>query len=110
MFQNIIYAHRVECSVVRTDGTHSYHDAVKVAVADSVCMLDRTPGMNGMKLFRSQKVLLEDGLQEAGILVGQEGKIDRILRKDELATLQHNAEVGMHHVYTLVEPCALQPN
>ncbi|PNF40904.1 Allantoinase, mitochondrial [Cryptotermes secundus] len=50
-------------------------------------------GMGGMKLFRSKKVLLEDGLQEAGILVGQEGKIDRILRKDELATLQHNAEV-----------------
>jgi hypothetical protein len=61
-------------------------------------MLDRMSGMGDMKLFRSKKVLLEDGLQEAGILVGQEGKIDRILRRDELGTLQHNAEVGMHHI------------
>ena len=45
------------------------------------------------KLFKSKKVLLEDGLQEAGILVGPEGKIDKILRKDELRTLQHNVEV-----------------
>ena len=46
------------------------------------------------KLFKSKKVLLEDGLQEAGILVGSEGKIDKILRKDELRTLQHNVEVS----------------
>jgi hypothetical protein len=53
------------------------------------------PGKGGRRLFRSRKVLLEDGLQEAGILVGQEGKIDRILRKDELLTIQHDAEVRM---------------
>jgi hypothetical protein len=58
-------------------------------------MLDRMPGMSGKRLFRSKKVLLEDGLQEAGILVGLEGKIDRILRKDELGTIQQDAEVRM---------------
>jgi hypothetical protein len=50
--------------------------------------------MNTTKLFKSKKVLLEDGLQEAGILVGSEGKIDKILRKDELRTLQYNVEVS----------------
>jgi allantoinase len=49
--------------------------------------------MNTTKLFKSKKVLLEDGLQEAGILVGSEGKINKILRKDELRTLQHDVEV-----------------
>jgi len=52
--------------------------------------------MSTRKLFRSKKVLLEDGLQEAGILVGEEGKIDKILRKDELGTLQHTVEVSMY--------------
>nr|CAD7456073.1 unnamed protein product [Timema tahoe] len=32
-----------------------------------------------MTLYRSKQVLLESGLQTAGILVGQDGKIDRIL-------------------------------
>nr|CAD7201122.1 unnamed protein product [Timema douglasi] len=32
-----------------------------------------------MTLYRSKQVLLESGLQTAGILVGREGKIDRIL-------------------------------
>jgi hypothetical protein len=63
-------------------------------------MQDRTPETSDMRLFRSKKVQLEDGLQEAGMLVGQEGKIDRILRKDELGTLQHNVEVSMRHVQT----------
>jgi hypothetical protein len=53
------------------------------------------PGLSTRKLFRSKKVLLEDGLQEAGILVGEEGKIDKIFKKDELGTLQHNAEVSV---------------
>jgi hypothetical protein len=50
--------------------------------------------MNTRKLFRSKRVLLEDGLQEAGILVGEEGKIEEILRKNELGTLHHNVEVS----------------
>jgi hypothetical protein len=54
------------------------------------------PGTSSEKLFRSKRVLLEDGLQEAGILVGYDGKIGRIVRKEALATSQHNAEVGMH--------------
>lgn len=54
--------------------------------------------MSTRKLFRSKKVLLEDGLQEAGILVGQEGKIDRIMRKHELETLQKNVEVSINNV------------
>ncbi|GFG34245.1 hypothetical protein Cfor_10690, partial [Coptotermes formosanus] len=50
-------------------------------------------GMNTRKLFRSKRVLLEDGLQEAGILVGEEGRIEEILRKDQLGTLYHNVEI-----------------
>jgi hypothetical protein len=50
--------------------------------------------MNTRKLFRSKRVLLEDGLQEAGILVGEEGRIEEILRKDQLGTLYHNVEVS----------------
>jgi hypothetical protein len=53
------------------------------------------PGLSTRKLFRSKKVLLEDGLQEAGILVGEEGKINKIFKKDELGTLQHNVEVSV---------------
>ena len=44
------------------------------------------------RLFRSKKVLLEDGMQEAGVLVGEDGKIDKILKKEELST-QSDVEV-----------------
>jgi hypothetical protein len=50
--------------------------------------------MNKRKLFKGKRVLLEDGLQEAGILVGDKGKIEKILRKDELETVQHDVEVS----------------
>lgn len=54
--------------------------------------------MTTTKLFRSKKVLLEDGLQEAGILVGEEGKIDKVLKIDELGTLQKNVEVSAYNM------------
>ncbi|KAJ9589557.1 hypothetical protein L9F63_017245, partial [Diploptera punctata] len=44
------------------------------------------PGMSSRKLFRSTKVLLKDGMQEAGLLVGEDGKINKIFKKEELAT------------------------
>ena len=57
--------------------------------------------MNKRKLFKGKRVLLEDGLQEAGILVGDKGKIEKILRKDELETLQHDVEVSRKNNYVI---------
>ncbi|PSN44654.1 hypothetical protein C0J52_07719 [Blattella germanica] len=51
------------------------------------------PGMSTRRLFRSRKVLLEDGLQEAGVLVGEDGKIERILKQQDLVSPQSNVEV-----------------
>ncbi|XP_069683377.1 allantoinase [Periplaneta americana] len=51
------------------------------------------PATSVRKLYRSRRVLLEDGLQEAGVLVGEEGRIDRILRGEELRALDDGTEV-----------------
>ena len=58
--------------------------------------------MSTRRLFRSKKVLLEDGMQEAGLLVGEDGKIDKVLKKDELRTQSSNVEVSLENIIQLI--------